>query len=348
MNKTITVTYAPQEVGTNTATITLSSNGAPDVTVTLKGTATNKPLVKFDPKMLPADSTYITKTSFRADWTDQTVPENVVSYTLEVNQKPTSGLIAEADWSNAPSSGSATMPEGWTVGPYTVYNEGGCISITSDSYIRTNVLDLTGFDKVTVVFKAKNYYTWTYSALTVQTSLDEKYFQLTNDWQEYTVVLNCAASDQVTFFSNTYYPELQWVKIYAGEYEPQQLRATEEGNEAKRVITGITDKFYTVNNLLAEGTFLYKVKAIYTDGTESAWSNQEMVTLFDNGPAPHEFEVGDVNHDHSVNIADVTALIDYLLGSGNVCTTCANVDGDDGINIADVTALIDKLLNSGN
>ena len=127
-----------------------------------------------------------------------------------------------------------------------------------------------------------------------------------------------------------------------------QLRATEEGNETKRVITGITDKFYTVNNLLAEGTFLYKVKAIYTDGTESAWSNQEMVTLFDNGPAPHEFEVGDVNHDHSVNIADVTALIDYLLGSGNVCTTCANVDGDDGINIADVTALIDKLLNSGN
>ena len=348
MNKTVTVTYAPQEVGTNTATITLSSNGAPDVTVNLKGTATNKPLVKFDPKMLPADSTYITKTSFRADWTDQTVPENVVSYTLEVNQKPTSGLIAEADWSNAPSSGSATMPEGWTVGPYTVYNEGGCISITSDSYIRTNVLDLTGFDKVTVVFKAKNYYTWTYSALTVQTSLDEKYFQLTNDWQEYTVVLNCAASDQVTFFSNTYYPELQWVKIYAGEYEPQQLRATEDGNETKRVITGITDKFYTVNNLLAEGTFLYKVKALYTDGTESAWSNTQMVTLFDNGPAPHEYAAGDVNHDHSVNIADVTALIDYLLGSGNVCTTCANVDGDDGINIADVTALIDKLLNSGN
>lgn len=348
MNKTVTVTYAPQAAGNHTATITLSSEGAYDKVITLNGKATNKPLVKFDPVMQPADSTYITKTSFRADWTDQTVPENVVSYTLEVNQKPTSGLIAEADWSNAPSSGSATMPEGWTVGPYTVYNEGGCISITSDSYIRTNVLDLTGFDKVTVVFKAKNYYTWTYSALTVQTSLDEKYFQLTNDWQEYMVVLNCAASDQVTFFSNTYYPELQWVKIYAGEYEPQQLRATEDGNETKRVITGITDKFYTVNNLLAEGTFLYKVKAIYTDGTESAWSNQEMVTLFDNGPAPHEFEVGDVNHDHSVNIADVTALIDYLLGSGNVCTTCANVDGDDGINIADVTALIDKLLNSGN
>ena len=348
--KTITVTYAPQAAGTHSATITLKSEGANDVTLKLNGTATNAPLVVYDPVMLPADSTYIALTSFRADWTDQTPAQNVLSYTLEVNQKPTSGLIAEADWSNVPSSGNAAnyLPEGWVVGPYSIYCEGGCISITSDSYIRTNVLDLTGFDKVTVVFKAKNYYTWTYSALTVQTSVDEKYFQLTNDWQEYTVVLNCAESDQVTFFSNTYYPELQWVKIYAGEYEAPQLRDTENDTETYRLITGITDKFYTVNNLLAEGTFLYKVKALYTDGTESAWSNTQMVTLFDNGPAPHEYAVGDVNHDHAINIADVTALIDYLLGSGNVCTICGDVNQDHAINIADVTALIDKLLSGGN
>ncbi len=135
-NGAVTVTYAPQAVGTNNATITLSSEGAPDVTINLTGTATAAPLVVYDPVMLPADESKITATSFRADWTDQTVPENVVSYTLEVKEKPsTGGLIAEADWSDAPSSGSATMPEGWTVGPYTIYNEGGSISITSDSYI---------------------------------------------------------------------------------------------------------------------------------------------------------------------------------------------------------------------
>ncbi len=348
-NGAVTVTYAPQEAGTNTATITLSSNGAPDVTVNLKGTATNKPLVKFDPKMLPADSTYITKTSFRADWTDQTVPENVVSYTLEVNQKPTSGLIAQADWSEVPSSGSAAsyMPEGWTYNGG-VYLEGGYISVSSTYSIFTPELDLTGFDKVTVVVRAKNEYSWANSAISVKTSVDSKYTEFTSDFADYTFVLNCGGSEKIEIYSELYYPNIQSVKVYAGEVTAPQLRATEDGNETKRVITGITDKFYTVNNLLAEGTFLYKVKAIYTDGTESAWSNQEMVTLFDNGPAPHEFEVGDVNHDHSVNIADVTALIDYLLGSGSVCTTCANVDGDDGINIADVTALIDKLLNSGN
>ena len=60
----------------------------------------------------------------------------------------------------------------------------------------------------------------------------------------------------------------------------------------------------------------------------------------------HGYELGDVNHDHAVNIADVTALIDYLLGSGSACEICANVNGDEGINIADVTALIDKLLSN--
>lgn len=348
-NAKIIVTYAPQAVGTHDATITLTSEGANDKVVTLKGTATNAPLVVYDPKMLPADSTYITKTSFRADWTDQTVPENVVSYTLEVNQKPTSGLIAQADWSEVPSSGSAAsyMPEGWTYNGG-VYLEGGYISVSSTYSIFTPELDLTGFDKVTVVVRAKNEYSWTNSAISVKTSVDSKYTEFTSDFADYTFVLNCGGSEKIEIYSELYYPNIQSVKVYAGEVTAPQLRATEDGNETKRVITGITDKFYTVNNLLAEGTFLYKVKALYTDGTESAWSNTQMVTLFDNGPAPHEFAVGDVNHDHSVNIADVTALIDYLLGSGNVCTTCANVDGDDGINIADVTALIDKLLNSGN
>lgn len=60
----------------------------------------------------------------------------------------------------------------------------------------------------------------------------------------------------------------------------------------------------------------------------------------------HGYELGDVNHDEAVNISDVTALIDYLLGSGSVCEICANVNGDEGINIGDVTALIDKLLSN--
>ena len=61
----------------------------------------------------------------------------------------------------------------------------------------------------------------------------------------------------------------------------------------------------------------------------------------------HDYQTGDVNHDDDVNIADVTKLIDYLLGiQTDVCLDCADVNGDEDINIADVTFLIDLLLGN--
>ncbi len=56
---------------------------------------------------------------------------------------------------------------------------------------------------------------------------------------------------------------------------------------------------------------------------------------------------GDVNGDENVNIADVTALIDYLLSGNEEGVVLANADCnvDNAINIADVTALIDYLLS---
>ena len=57
-------------------------------------------------------------------------------------------------------------------------------------------------------------------------------------------------------------------------------------------------------------------------------------------------DLGDVNCDGFVNIADVTELIDYLLGNSAAPFKSANADtnNDDEINIADVTSLIDYLL----
>ena len=234
------------------------------------------------------------------------------------------------------------MPEGWTYNGG-VYLEGGRISISSGYSLYSNTLDLTGFDKITVVVRGKNCYTWTNSAISVKTSVDSKYQEFAADYADYTFVLNCGSSERVEIYSETYYPEIQSIKIYAGEYEAPQLRATETGDDTWRTITGITDKFYTVNNLVAEGTFLYKVKAIYTDGTESAWSNTQMVTLFDNGGA-----TGDVNGDGLVNIADVTEIIDLMINNNGEYFANADVHGNGVINIADVTSLIDMLLNAGN
>lgn len=344
-DKTVTVTYAPQEVGSQTGYITLKSDGAPDVTINLRGIATAAPLVVYDPVMLPANEDYITLTSFRADWTDQTVPENVASYTLEVKEKPgVGGVLADVDWSTASGNAMNYLPEGWTIGDYSIYFDEGGIAITTDSYIKTNTLDI-GTDKVTVVFRAKSYYSFSSmpSKVTVKTSIDQKTYTLPTTYTDYTVVLNCAENDYVQFCADAYNPTIQAIKIYSGEVTAPQMRASEQGNQTYRLITGITDKNYTISNLLEGGTFQYKVKALYTDGAESAWSNVETVTLVDNVPA---FLRGDVDNDGEVGIADVTALIDYILtGNGSeINLAAADVDIDENIGIADVTALIDYIL----
>ena len=75
------------------------------------------------------------------------------------------------------------------------------------------------------------------------------------------------------------------------------------------------------------------------DGDEVIFAN-EICTL---GPISTP---GDVNNDGSVDIDDVTALIQYVLGgySGNFDEVAANVDGEGSIDIDDVTALISMIL----
>ena len=121
--------------------------------------------------------------------------------------------------------------------------------------------------------------------------------------------------------------------------------ATETGDANSRVVTNFYTPYYTIKDLAAGGTFRYRVKTTYIDGTESDWSNVEQVTLLQPAGPTHEYEVGDVNHDGTVNISDVTALIDYILNpSGDVCDICSDLNGDGVVNISDVTALIDKIL----
>ena len=82
----------------------------------------------------------------------------------------------------------------------------------------------------------------------------------------------------------------------------------------------------------SESTELYKA------------ADQWMYFFFQDGG---DFMLGDVNDDGDVNIADVTTLIDYLLGGGVVINQRnSDVNQDEDINIADVTSLIDMLLSS--
>lgn len=344
----VTVTYSPQFSGNHEATVTLSSPEAEDVTIVLNGVST---LETFTPEMLPADSAYISLTSFRADWTDLTAPKNVASYTLEVNTKPGTTLIDQADWTditenatNYANNPDFLMPEGWTFSGSAIWCEDASISINNRSSLITPVYDLAGYEKVTVVIAAKSISKNSSSRFTISTGVDSREITCPGgtEFKTYVVVLNCQETDQLTFAGKSNYPQFQQIWIYAGELEENQLRAVvEEGDASGRLVTGIKGKSYTVGNLTPGGTFYYRVKAHYVDGTSSDWSKSEKVTLFENG---HGFDRGDVNHDGSVNITDVTELINRLLFGTGGCEICCDVNADGAINITDVTELINILL----
>ena len=57
-------------------------------------------------------------------------------------------------------------------------------------------------------------------------------------------------------------------------------------------------------------------------------------------------DVGDVNDDGNISIADVTALIDVLLNGQSITLPLADVNLDGDISISDVTDLIDRLLSN--
>ena len=259
---------------------------------------------------------------------------------------------------NVATTASDYLPDGWTAENYLFVNNGFVITGASTSWwgstygaIVSPVLDLTGNDKVTVVARVKSYYPSNYGVGQVRISTGSAYSDYTlttddeEDFQEITVVLNCSSSDQVRVQARANYVAIESVYIYPGDITTEaKLRALDSGDSAYRLITEITDRFYTVSNLEPAGTYIYKVKALYVDGSESAWSNVEVVTLFESG---HGFEPGDVNHDGSVNISDVTMLIDLLLGSSEEgCDICADVNLDGQVNISDVTDLIDRLLDN--
>ena len=356
-NAAVNVTYTPTAFGTHTGVVTITSPNAQPVTVALNGQAD---LVKFAPVMLPANETYINLTKFRADWTDQTPAANVASYTLEVSAKavepePEPELIASLSGTQfsgqqyyavtltAPWSGQNTRGHNNEI----IYFRNNYDNDGSYGYIAYTVP--AGYENAIFTMKITSGTSATEAVgnLTVstpQTAGVTHYFTPTDT---YSWVVTASSGEQImiTTPDSQYSPDIALIEVYAGDATVAKLMANESGDATYRLITGITDKFYTVNDLTAAGTFLYKVKALYQDGTESDWSNIEEVTLFENG---HAYELGDVDHDGVVTIKDVTALIDGLLGDINsVCPICSDVNKDGNIAISDVTALIDLLLGGG-
>ena len=344
VNNTIHVTYAPKTEGEYTATITCRAPGVDDIVITLHGASDYE---LYRPVMSQADEQYITSNSFRAEWTDNTPAENVTSYTLEVQAKPDVTLLSEGDWSGVPkdntniaANAADYLPDGWTFTGSNLYLDGGFLSPGRNSVIMVNC-DLAGYTKLSIIVNAKAYTKGSNTTLDIATDQESKTITLAKEVETYLVVLEVGDHGFVKFTSG-YYPEIQSIKIYGGEItdpEPFALRAGETGDTEYRLIEGITpDKFYTVDGLLPATSYLYRVKSLYVNGTESKWSNiKEVITAAGEGVR------GDVDGNGTVTIDDVTLLIDTLL-KGNDAGNAADVNLDGEVSIDDVTALIDYLL----
>lgn len=369
----VTVTYAPTAVGTHTATITVSSEGAEDVTVTVTGTA-EMPLGAL--VMLPADETCVTTSSFRADWTDETNAAYVQDYTLYVNIKQqadtivvpgeATSLLKETFYSeevpsiddNRDLGENNELDEncdnaGWT--GYAVYLAGGGgMKLGANKklgYLTTPALDLTNCGGTITVKLTAKAYSSSENMLIVSCGEVADTLELDDAaFADYSVVLTgvpAQANQNVTIScvaaKMRFY--LTSVEVLSGDASSvATLKAVNETGDANsRIITGITDKYYVVENLTAGATYDYYVVANYIDGTH-ATSNVEAVTLLESGD--HGYQPGDVNHDGAVDVGDVTLTISYILGNttGDFCEICANVNSDEGIDVADVTAIIAIIL----
>ena len=318
-----------------------------------------QPIVKEVPVMLSADETAVEPNAFRADWTSG---GDVSSYTLKVTRQSESGatLLMSENFSgvNANNDGYTDIGESlddYTDNPgwkgYKVYTAAGqSLKMGTSSAIGHLISpNLQLGSTVTVVFKAKNWISSSgssdNSSMIISCGNASQTVTLSDSPEQYTVVLNGCTDSNVKLAMNAVKKRsyIYSVDIYDGDLTAKAPRrqVVEEGDSTWRMVSGIADTCYTVK-ALDGGIYEYMVKAIYTDGTESVWSNIQHVTLT-GGIA---VLTGDVNDDGEVNIGDVTAIIDYLLGnaSDTFNIEAADVNGDGEVNIGDVTAIIDMLL----
>ncbi len=336
----VDVTFSPTTAGTFNATVTLSSAGAASVTVPLTGVAE---LEKLIPE-LAAEASGVDHTSFTATW--NAVP-NAQSYTLMVSNAaaPANELLLDEDLSEGTTTWTATN----TYNDVTGYLRLGAGKSTGS--IQSPEIDLTDYNGVVTVVVTGKYYASDASTMRVSVGGVSEDVALSDEDATYTVVLNATAGTNTVTISSIANKKrllLSSVKVYGGDASSLNEEANaaakavaESGDENSRLIEGIEATNYKVENLTTDGTFSYKVKAIYTDGTESSWSEAKEVTLGEPTWLP-----GDVNHSGGVDVADVVALANHVMGDTPEVFFIeqADLNLSGGVDVADVVALSNMVM----
>ncbi len=294
------------------------------------------------------DTTAVTSTGFTAHWSEV---ENVESYTLQVSDvdyvQPVQ-LLASLDGSAYTGNyADITLDAPWggnniKGGSNAIYfntssygNVQGCITYTVPEGYDNAIFTL----KLTTVNSGYGEGNFTVATpLTPAAGIDFAAGE-THAW---VVAASSGQNITITTTDYSYSPDIALIEIYSGDATAQALRApVEAGDEHVRTITGITGNSYTVQGLGENGLYDVKVKALYTDGTRSEWSDTWQVQLHGSGIP------GDVNLDGRVDVDDVNIVVAIILGKDQAenYDRRAYVNDDDNIDVDDVDALVRIILN---
>jgi hypothetical protein len=131
------------------------------------------------------------------------------------------------------------------------------------------------------------------------------------------------------------------------------ISVTKIGEYAFNGCSGLTDVYCYIADLLRvssgnglfyllDGNYSGRTLHVLQGMADAYRADENWYPYF--GQIVEDLFMGDVNGDLEINIADVNAVINMILG-GNGNTSAADVNGDGEINIADINAVIDYLLS---
>ena len=319
----------------------------------MKGT-----IVKEVPQL--TEATDVMATSFTAHWNEVDYAQSYTLQLTDVSTLPPYELLLSESFPTATFNleGSEDLGskldeymenEGWTGSKVFKYKGGLKLGAgQATGLLKSPSLSLGGADQVTVKLNVNSYGSDSGVSYKVSCGGQSQTFTALKDGEVVTVLFeDVADGGQVTIetLANKKRIVVKGIEIYAGDASAAAQaprRATEQGDANSRTITGITETSYNVTGLNAGGLYMVKVKAVYEDGSESAWSNAMRVQL------SGDSIIGDVNLDGEVDVTDVNIVINIVLGNDQAdkYDRRAYITADDDIDVSDVNALINIILTN--
>lgn len=307
----VTITFNASQEGTYTGTLTLSSEGAEPVTIQLSATA-NDGGTASDPFLNIAKYATIDE----AGW-NTTYVNNLYKYTENEED--------EVAWLTLPVYGA------W-VGTY--YNN------HPQKWIESNVADTrnkyagTTWSNNGELLGSSTYFT-SAGARAMGYNSKNSYTQETfSFYVSNTTAVKLLGLGQSK--TNSTYPAT--LKVYECEVSADGT-PTASSTALQSYSNSATSGTFTLSAADLDATKVYKI--------EAATYRSYLCEIAFQTSLKKPVQLGDVNNDGEITIADVTALVNILLGKdteGLYNYMAADVNQDNDITIADVTALVNRLL----